>query len=69
MPHFRDRFGHPPAAVIFTQNLDNPQLRLARKNWAILETHGLSVIALKFWKDHGQSITIWEGPIWSPNRG
>ena len=28
---FRNHSGHPPAALIFTQNSDNPQMRLARK--------------------------------------
>ena len=53
MPHFRYHFGHPPAALIFTQNLANPQLRLARKKGAILATHGFPKTPLKFRKIMG----------------
>ena len=56
---FRYHLG-PPAALIFTQHLDNPQPRLANEKAAILETHGLPRIPLKFWENHGQSITVRE---------
>ena len=58
MPNFRNNFGPPPAALIFTQNLANHQLRLAKQNGAILETHGLPMIFLKFRGNRGQSITV-----------
>ena len=53
----------------FTQNLDNHQLRLARKSEAISETHGSPVIFLKFRKNHGKSTTVCGDPISNPNRG
>ena len=69
MLHFRHHNGHPPESLIFTQNSDNPQMRLDRKKGVILETHGLSGIFLKFWTNRGQSDTVWGDHISNPNRG
>ena len=41
MPNFRHHLRRPPADVIFTQDLANPQTRLDNEKGAILETHGL----------------------------
>ena len=59
----------PPAAVNFTRNSGNPQPRLDRQKWGILEKHGLPMVFLKFWENRGQPIADWGGPISNPNRG
>ena len=56
-PGFYPKFG-PSSAAIRSQ-----------KKGAISDTHGLPMISLKFWKNHGQSITIWGAHISNPNRG
>ena len=59
----------PPEALNSPLNLSNPHPRLANKNGAILETRWSPRIFLKIRENHGQSITVWGGPILNPNRG
>ena len=50
-----------PRGPYFTRNLDNLQPRLANEKGAILETHVLPTIFLKFWKNNGKSVIVWGG--------
>ena len=69
MPHFRHHIGAHPDDLVFTQKLDNSQLRVAREKGAILETHVLAMISLKLWGNQDRSIAVCECRIFNPNRG
>ena len=60
MPHFRHHSGRPPDALIFTQDLDNPQPRLDTKKRSFWRHMACPLFFLKFWQNPGQYSAVWE---------
>ena len=42
---------------------------ISYRKGVFLETNGLAITPLKFWRNHRQSFSVWRDPILNPHRG